>query len=247
MEAVSACARQVLEMDYYSHPNLTEYRRFTDGQIIAVKLEDVEETFLVQKAVLTSASSYFIAALEGEFKESTESTLKLPGCTKETFELFLFWICHRELPGLWEWLDKGDSAAKTYQQTAGRAQTAFVRLWCFADAYLMPKLQNAAMILLLECLENSRTNAGAAKLALELTSSGSPVRDAVMDELVSDYTRGPKGERDDRYSEEEMDTLGATPGFMSELTTRLFSVGVERYSGVCGRESGHYMVNEEDG
>lgn len=78
----------------------TELSRFTDGQVITIKLEDTEETFLVQRALLCCASDYFITALEGRFKEGIENVVRLPGCDTETFKLFLYWIGYHQLPGI---------------------------------------------------------------------------------------------------------------------------------------------------
>jgi len=71
---------------------------FRDDVLVTVQLEGARQTFSVQKALLCSASDYFVKALDGKFKEAVDNTLHLPGCDEATFQLFLAWLCGREFP-----------------------------------------------------------------------------------------------------------------------------------------------------
>lgn len=183
-----------------SQQSLTASRRFEEDELIDIVLEDGKKTYRVQKALLCTASDYFTGPLNSSFKESTSRTLRLPGCDITTFQLFLDWLCHRQLPNFDEYTPDMEFTEKE--------QGALVRLWSFAEEHLMPKLQNAAMKELLATLESFHLMPGAVRVAFDTTSSDSIMRRMVVEEAVCDYELGRKAHR------EEMDEFGAIPGFM---------------------------------
>ena len=95
----------------------------------------------------------------------------------------------------------------------------YIRLWCFADACLMPHLQNQAMQAFLNLLEYTRVDATAIRLGFELTSEDSVLRLAMMEEAVYDY--GSKREVERGLKVEAMDILGTIPGLMASFVEKL--------------------------
>ena len=126
------------------------------SEMVAIRLEDEEETFYVEKALLCRASPYFTAALEGSFKEAREGVLTLPGCDRKTLELFLTWTLHHYIPEHLITMPDG-----LYQEQdhfkASELQVILVRLWCFANSVIMPALQDTTMDILRRCLRKIRS------------------------------------------------------------------------------------------
>ena len=216
-------------------------RRFQDDHIITITLEDGSgTTFRIQKALLCSASQYFVKALQGSFKESDEHALRLPGCDADTFRLFLYWLCHGRLPE--DMKDKGPPGDHEERDMfCRRRQELFIRLWCFADAYLLPKIQNEAMRAFLDHLRSSRVRIESVRLAFELASEHSPLHSAVMNELIYDCGRLA-------YNVEDMDYLGTIAGLMYKVVAKLRASldGTEEseWKGTSKNDIGEYMVPE---
>ncbi|KAK5166591.1 uncharacterized protein LTR77_008134 [Saxophila tyrrhenica] len=122
-------------------------KRFKDyDDLVTIKLEGIEDVHIVQKAILCAASPYFLKALDGGFSESSKLSLTLPGCDTGTFEVFLYWLCHRKVPE-----EVSNPPAEDVIPDAKVSQ--LFRLWTFDDAYLMPRLQNEAMHCFFRTLE----------------------------------------------------------------------------------------------
>jgi hypothetical protein len=230
---------------------LTFNSRFTSSEVVAIKLENTEPTYFLQKAQLIGVSSYFSAALEGTFKESIERVLKLPGCEKDAFELLLYWLCHRELPDLVDYTFDGNSPDSEEEVSeeepertrAAQVQVALVRLWCFADAILTPQLQNVAMKSLLNCFEQARVTVEGLRTTFSLTSYDSLLRKAMLDEFTADYAYEKIFRNNSKnYTAEEKDSCARISGFMSELASRLMSCGVKDHQPAYRQEHSIYMV-----
>lgn len=67
-------------------------------ELITITLEDSSTNFAVSKALLCKTSDYFKKALDGGFREAGTRQLRLPGCDKHTFNMFLYYLLKRELP-----------------------------------------------------------------------------------------------------------------------------------------------------
>ena len=210
--------------------------------MVAIKLDNSEETYFLQKAQLIGVSSYFSAALEGTFKESTERVMKLPGCEKDAFELFLYSLCYRKLPNLADYIDHKDDDA-VIDSRASQVQVALVQLWCFADAILTPDLQNIVMKSLLQFFAVTRITTEGLRVAFSLTSKDSLLRKAMLDEFLSDYAaekRFPSSSN--LYTEEEKDSFARIPGLMSELASGLMSCGWRELKGALINDQSVYVV-----
>lgn len=153
------------------------YSRFTEGLTVTIQLENTTKTFMVQRALLCSLSDYFTTALGGSFKEGRDNTLRLPGCDTETFKMFLYWACNRSLPEAPE-PGKGTTPAN---QTF---QFIMVKVWCFADAILLPQLQNDAMKALLDGLRYARVPVEAIRFTFENSANDSVLRKAILEEVI---------------------------------------------------------------
>lgn len=207
-----------------SHPNkMKDIRKSTEAflhdQTIAIALENCSQTFTLSKAMLCNASSYFSAALNGHFRESTDHILRLPGCDENVLIFFVYYLTHHEkLPTLGsedENEDEGAEKLSDFDPNSTWSQRVIfaIRLWRFADACLMPKLQNKAMRLCCTELKNVRVNASIARAAFEGTSMESPLRKAVIDEAMWDWI--PRGPKESEAYEAMMNEVGAIPGVFS--------------------------------
>ena len=116
-------------------------------------------------------------------------------------------------------------------------QVCYIRLWCFAEQCLMPKLQNKAMHSVITCLKIYRIGVESIRVLRELECGGSRVHEAVMIELANDCAEG-------EYADSEMDELGAIPGTLKEVTERVRN-REPNLSGMSGYENDRFMVSED--
>ncbi|KAK4501713.1 hypothetical protein PRZ48_007522 [Zasmidium cellare] len=184
-----------------------------DGPVI-VALEGCAETFSVSRALLLSASEYFRKALSNGFAETSEQTLRLPGCDEETFRFFLYYMTTNTLPDFGAEFQAFYKSEHTVEETAAmrvQFQVALVRIWCFGDIYLMPKLQNAAVDRLLDLLKQVCIAPDAVRLAFSINVDG-PLCKLFAQEAAFDYN-GTTG-----FKKASMDRLGAIPGFICQFT-----------------------------
>ena len=155
--------------------------------------------------------------MNGSFQESKSRTLRLPECDADTLETFIFWLYKRELPDFATEVDALPYATQERKDAMTNAQLQLVRLWSFADEYLMPKLQNAAMARLLDLLPDAYARTETITLAFNSTTETSPLRQAlVLSFLRSQHPSNhlnAYGEK--RHDADAMNVLGATPGFLS--------------------------------
>ncbi len=116
------------------------YRLFEDASIITVELEDSQTSYHPPKALLLNASSYFRSALQSGFQESSEHKLRLPGCETEVFKVFLYWLGNRSIPVLADDFHAHDG--EEWYEVAEKHSMLLIKVWVFADACLLPNLQN---------------------------------------------------------------------------------------------------------
>ena len=89
--------------------------------------------------------------------------------------MFIYWLYHGELP-------ESDEENSDIQEP-------LVRLWIFAERYLMPKLQNAAMESLCVNLVSIKPCTGAMRAAFEVTSGTSVLRKVMVRGAIDDFGR----------------------------------------------------------
>lgn len=201
---------------------LTSFRLYEQPSNVNVKLEDGGK-FWIQEALLCNASEYFRKALNGDFREGHTKTLRLPGCSTQTFQHMLYWIVNREIEGL-EWVE----------EEVPLAHLALIRLWVAAEMYLMPKMRNDAMIRLMGFLRSDSLSGDAISAAFELTYEGSLLRELLLVEFIRDENLWSHGE-------EEKQKLCQVPGVARTLMNLL--AGVDDTDDLRQNDS-HYMVAE---
>lgn len=206
------------------------YRQLKDDVLVSIILENSHETFTIQKTLLSDASEYFNKALNGGFKEAQKHVMRLPGCDIETLHLFMYWLYKHDLPDVVTIVDELPSRTTETKARVTELQLKLVRLWTFADKYLMPKLQNATMIQLLEIFSIAYCRAETASLAFNSSTQGAKIRTAVLHAVL--YHQRPDRQtnayNEQKYNEDAMNVLGATPGFLSayHLAIRNSSCGM---------------------
>lgn len=181
--------------------------------MVTIQPQDSDEIFLVQRALLIQASEYFQKALKGHYAETERRVLRLPGCDTPTLQLFLYWLYHRTLPCFGEAQSilyvKHGSKSDIALKNAIDHQIKLFRLWGFAEAYLLPRLQNETMECLCDFLMFHRLQPAAAHVAFEVSS-----RDLLeyfcVKQAANDW-------RSSYYDEDDLTVLGGIPGFMNMM------------------------------
>ena len=177
----------------------------------------------MQKALLCTTLEYFVKALKGNFKEAEDRTLRLPGCDKETLELFLYWACNKALPDFQA--DIGHEPGNTRKDLVHANQLRLAKLWILGDACLLSRLQNDAMRSLGSMLGSANVSVEAIRYAFAESAEGSMLRKALAHELALDYIN-------DRYLAGEAENIGAIPGVFAATTNVVFTC----YNNKCAHE-----------
>ncbi|KAK4540191.1 hypothetical protein LTR36_009689 [Oleoguttula mirabilis] len=146
---------------------------FDDLIIIEVGTGDTKRTFEVFKGVLCFYSAYFSSALNGRFRESTEGVIKLPTEDPLIFDLFHHWLFTRRL---------FDS---TLEPSSLLDYRTIAKLWIFADAHLVPLLQNTIADIFAEKMMTSVTapDSQTIDFIYENSSQGSLLRYTVVQSI----------------------------------------------------------------
>lgn len=222
MDKVTELAKSVLP-DLIGTSELTECRRFQNDELVTISLDNIDTPFLVQKALLCNASEYFTKALSNGFKETKSCTLKLPDCHVDTFQLFLYWLCNYQLPDVREFSESLPAGSEEKNSYITTQQLQLVRLWSFAERFLLPKLQNETMrTLLIWTAKTTYIRAEAIALACKITSSDSFLTALAVKDFLrhygyeSDYGR-------QTYNEADINSLGATSGVMAKCLSMVSS------------------------
>ena len=92
---------------------------------------------LIYKTYLCACLKYFRAAFCDGFAETKAQEIDLQDTDLEIFNSFLYWTYHQSLPS---------EIRRTY---------TYMKLWIFADKYIVPKLQNYVMRLIITGLINA--------------------------------------------------------------------------------------------
>ena len=125
-------------------------------------------------------------------------------------------------------------------------QDTLVRLWCFADRFLIPQLQNAAMRPLLTLVRISYVRTAVASLAFRSTPHNSPLRTVIARRLLYDLhpANALNNYGEQIYEEADMDQLGSTPGFMAKCLTSISETKCKTLP--CSCESDCYRLHERE-
>ncbi|KAF3007879.1 hypothetical protein E8E13_010949 [Curvularia kusanoi] len=112
-----------------------------DACFATVLVGEERKRFIVHKDLLTYHSEFFRSALSGNFKEAAEQTVPLPEDDPDTFEFFVHWLYHKDLP-------MKDNASTdllqdwTSEDNGGNLEKRnLIELHVFADRYRVEKLK----------------------------------------------------------------------------------------------------------
>ena len=111
--------------------------------------------FTVQLNLIVHYSPFFLAALEGPFKEAKDKVVTLPDTEANIFELFVNWLYRQRFP------TKADSpqllALYSHPETPYFQSNRLIRLYVFSDKYDVPKLKRQSLDALFEELSDEYT------------------------------------------------------------------------------------------
>lgn len=193
-----------------------------DDEFVGISLEGDTKTYKISKAILRNVSDYFKTALEGHFSESNTRVLKLPDCTSNTLQLFLYYL--------------GSSKRSTdpmfLQLEHIIEQPELARLWVFGQQYLIPNLQNEAIKALDELLQEQKVELEALRVAFTQTSERSKLRDRMIEEMYRE--NGQLWEEAGTSKEQLMGELAVMPGYLMALSEEMLRVHGERINGDIG-------------
>ncbi|RMZ11324.1 hypothetical protein D0860_03439 [Hortaea werneckii] len=148
---------------------------FKDDTLVTILLTDDGTKYTLSKKTVCSISDYFAKALDGDFREAHERTLKLPDCSEETFDAVLWFHMNSSLP--WD-IESGD-----------QAQLLLVNLWIFGDIYLLPRLKKETFTAASEMLERRRPCPGILAEVFARCAEDSPLRALVIEKATSCIAR----------------------------------------------------------
>lgn len=187
----------------------------TDHLVLIAADQDPQKTFMLSKSVLQAASPYF--AKPGLLPDSLSAVFGrkylLPGTDAETLQAFIFYLLNgHKLPRFRLAYTRIAAECDPYKimETLLAAkitlQSTLVKLWCLAERFGMPQLQDLVILDLWDLLQVCHVQVEALEIALQMTSDVSPLREMMMREFVWNGKEG-------RYSLEQEDRLGSVSGF----------------------------------
>lgn len=114
------------------------------------------------------------------------------------------------------------------------------RLWVFGDFLVFPKLQNRAMEKILLILERP-ISCDQIEVAYEHSADNSALRRVVLEEAVEDAITGS----DRWHDREDVDRIGAIPGFFYDFRARLEGIRSRGYFAPSEKsDKSEYMVEK---
>lgn len=172
--------------------------------ILAVGQGDEPKSFSVPKGLLCGRSSWFKNALKADrFVEGRTKEIQLPEDGPDIVEAFIYFLYNRSLAF--------DDTNPVDDDTCGAELKFCSRFWAFADKYLLPKLQNVAILRACSFLRQSdHIAADTLAQCFRTTGDGSLIRI-----LVADYCVRQAEVRGNEFDVGEK--LGGCPGFMAAL------------------------------
>lgn len=173
---------------------------FKDDTLVTILLSEDGTEYRLPKKMVCDISDYFSKALEGDFKEAGERTLKLPDCSAETFDVLLYFHMYDRLPAD---LDSEDEA-----------QLLLVNLWLFGDTHLIPRLKTKAFAAAREILYHQCPRPGVLAKTLVSGPEDSPLRALFIENATFYIFQGA-------YTEEERAELAEIEGFFKIMADGL--------------------------
>lgn len=97
--------------------NSERLRNDIGQEVVTAYIGAEKAPFIVNKDLLTKTSPYFKATFEGQFKESGDRNIPIPGVTTTQFKLFLDWLYFGSLPKGMEPVGFGSTNCKNCTST----------------------------------------------------------------------------------------------------------------------------------
>lgn len=190
---------------------------------------------MLSKALLSNTSEYFAKALSNGFKETEKRELALPESTLQSVQLFIYWLCKQEVPSAAKDIETLPQDSQDRKDFVTKQQETLVRLWCFAERFMIHKLQNAAIKRMLELLRTNYIRAEILDLAFRLTSTGSMLRVVTLRSFMHHRTPelSPKAFAGLKYEKSDIDHLEETPGLMPQLLELMAKARCKRFPCIC--------------
>ena len=125
----------------------------------------------MHKELLCNIAPYFDAALKGSFQEAQEQTIEMPDEDAEVFEYFQ----------LWAYTDCVVTETETEKDVT---PMLLIKLYVFAEARCIPRLQNAALDVLIVRM-TTKIPVGHLKFVYANTAENSSLRRLFVDQMAS--------------------------------------------------------------
>lgn len=149
--------------------------------------------------------------------EAETRTLKLPGCNKDTLELFLYYATNKTLPDFVMPINAQAEMEEGLAISLG-FELRLIRLWSFGDAFLVPKVQNEAMLRFLRIrMSCGGVHSSVVALAFEVAAPDSQLCQAMVAMTVHGWIWGSRSPK----TPERMQRLSEIPGFFDLFATLL--------------------------
>ena len=155
---------------------------------IVIKADSSTKTFKVQKALLCSASEYFVKALNGNFSEASDRRLRLPGASEDGVQTLIYWLAKRTLP---DFLAEIRSAPRVEARHAAviESHRILAEAWMLADQVMMSDMRSDVMKKILAIMEHHGTPFEAVSHAWKI-GAGLNLGDAYVVEARYEYFHG---------------------------------------------------------
>jgi hypothetical protein len=123
------------------------------------------------KKLLVEYSTFFAAALNGNFAEGKTHCVALPEEDPDIFQIFV------------QWLYRGGALSRSDSRVCREFPETHIRAWALGDKLGCSKLQDTAMIQINRFHENTATCAKEMHMIYEITAPGSRLRKFAIDEF----------------------------------------------------------------
>ncbi len=144
--------------------------------------------------------------------------------------MFVFWLVYRKLPALDIEAVMNTTSPEDAKKAREMRQWRMIKLWVFADAHLIPNVQNAAMEVLISQLQAVHPSGECVRLALTIAPLKSALSEAFVAAAAHWYGEGKRYARP-TYTDDELDILGGSPGFTAAMLGGLMKCGTV----LCGK------------
>jgi hypothetical protein len=224
--------------------SLTVPRRFREDISLTIVLDTSPTYHRVSKFALCSAGLKYTD--DKILRTSSGWHLSMPKCDQETFALFMGYMSNnhelQDYKSLHESLLEDASAPPTHP-TISIIHRSLIKLWFFASAYKMPKLQNEAMRRFLDLMVDWQIELETIRLATkghldECTSDDGLARpNVVQDEFLAKVVLSEVAARymdldlRDHYDDDWVIRIAIIPNFMRTIMLQIYSCG--------GKDCGH--------